>query len=422
MPTAFPLSAAMKPRALFLLLGLILLPLALRAQSDALLTPPAEPIAAGSQVRLKLYLNNPVAAAATYDLPAELRATLASGKDVTVVSARVVGGERRGLQVSPMNFAVVEIDLPVPASARGVVSLRLDDPRSNIVMFSVNPSAPDVATTSGAETPAPDQPADVPPPTTPAAGGTLDLANEREELRRYISVYEPIYFAAGTRDGKNAKFQFSFKFRPFAATGNVHEWWRDLYFAYTQTSLWDLDSLSKPFYDTSYKPTVFYLRDDFGWKPEWLSRLGLQMGVQHESNGQSEPMSRSLNTVYFTPLVGWNFGRDWKVLLAPRVVGYLEKSENSDLTRYRGYGEVLFRFGQDRGAQLSALWRPGSGSQFGAGSLELDLSWPLNRTPGFSPALGGYIFVKWFTGYGESLRSYDERFSDQLRLGFMVAR
>ncbi len=420
MPTAFPLSAAMKPRALFLLLGLILLPLALRAQSDALLTPPAEPIAAGSEVRLKLYLNNPVAAAATYDIPAELRATIASANDVKVVRAEVVGGGRRSLQISPMDFAVVEILLTVPTSARGIVSLRLDDPRTNIVMFSVAPSG--IATTGGEEAAPQERPADVPPPNLPAAGGNLDLANEREELRRYISVYEPMYIAVGSRDGKNAKFQFSFKFRPFAATGNVHEWWRDLYLAYTQTSIWDLDSLSKPFYDTSYKPTVFYLRDDFGWKPEWLTRLGLQMGVQHESNGQAEPASRSLNTFYVTPIVGWNFGRDWKVLLAPRVVGYLEKSENSDIKRFRGHGEILFRFGQDRGAQVSALWRPGSGSQFGSGSLELDLSWPLNRTPGFSPALGGYVFLKWFTGYGESLRSFDQRFSDQIRAGFMLAR
>lgn len=385
---------------------------ALRAGPEALLVPPAETVPAGREIVLKVYLNNPSPETVTYALPASIRAVIAGAAEPQTLPVAVVDAAGGAVTLAPMSFVVVDLAVKLPEEMSGTVSLRLLDPRSNTVMFRVAPVVARAAV-----------PAAAPAPVAPAAApANLELTSENEDLRRHLFAYEPIYFAVGTRQGTNAKFQFSFKYRMFSAAGNVPSWWRDLYFSYTQTSLWDLHSLSKPFYDTSYKPSFFYWRESFAAHPDWIDRLGLQAGLQHESNGKAGGDSRSLNTVYLTPVLGWTIARQWKLVFGPRLIGYLEDEENRDVTRYRGHVEVMARIGQEKGFQLTGTWRPGSGSQFGAGSLELDATWPLNRIPGFSPAIGGYVLAQWFTGYGESLLGFDRRGADQLRLGLMIVR
>jgi outer membrane phospholipase A len=236
-----------------------------------------------------------------------------------------------------------------------------------------------------------------------------------DKLRRHLMPYDPIYFSVGGNDGLNARFQFSFKFRLLSPAGNVAKPWHNLYVAYTQTSLWDLQSLSKPFYDTSYKPTFFYLRDALDVKSPWFDRLGAQLGVQHESNGQALPKSRSLNTFYFKPTVAWKLPRGWELAVSPRVIAYLDKEENPDLERYRGYVEWMVSAEHREGFKLTASVRKGTSS--GYGSAELNASWPLDA---FFPELGGRVLLQYFNGWGESLLDYNIRRPDQFRLGFMV--
>ncbi len=79
-----------------------------------------------------------------------------------------------------------------------------------------------------------------------------------------ISAYEPIYFLVGA-DPSESKFQFSFKYRFFNATGTLtqrHPWIGGFHFGYTQTSFWDLESGSFPFEDSSYKPELFHLTEN----------------------------------------------------------------------------------------------------------------------------------------------------------------
>ena len=40
--------------------------------------------------------------------------------------------------------------------------------------------------------------------------------------------------------------------------GRDQPWLAGFYFAYTQNSLWDLDSASKPFNNTSSRPSLFW--------------------------------------------------------------------------------------------------------------------------------------------------------------------
>ena len=77
----------------------------------------------------------------------------------------------------------------------------------------------------------------------------------------------------------------------------------DLWVAYTQRSLWQLwDSKdSSPFRSTDYQPEAIYVvpvPEKFGTLPFSINLRMLQFGIAHQSNGQTDPLSRSWNRVY----------------------------------------------------------------------------------------------------------------------------
>ncbi len=399
-------------RTLPWVLVLLALLLPLRAAAEALLVPPTGVARAGQVLHLTMYLNNPAAVPYTFHVPDSLRVDLASASELRRLQAVTAATDAGTTRVVPaMSFTTVDLAVVLPDTLEGTVSLRVLDLGTNAVMFNVTPAAVVKATPralQAAETAVANRAPD------------LDLATDREMIRRHITRYEPIYFAVGFADGANSKFQFSFKYLLIAASTNDPEWWNHLYLGYTQTSLWDLSSPSKPFYDTSYKPTVFYYREGSPATASWLARLGWQAGVQHESNGKGDAASRSLNTAYVTPISAWTVGGNWRLMVAPRVIVYLEKGENPDLAKYRGNVELLLRFGQDKGLQLNALLRKGNGTGYGSG--QLDVTWPLRRVPGLSPNAGGYLQLQYFNGWGESLLDYNKRSPDQLRFGYTIVR
>ena len=61
-----------------------------------------------------------------------------------------------------------------------------------------------------------------------------------------------------------------------------------IYFAYTQTSFWNIFKASAPFYDTTYAPDLFY-RHTFSADQQ------LDFGASHESNGKDGDGSRAWN-------------------------------------------------------------------------------------------------------------------------------
>ncbi len=78
-----------------------------------------------------------------------------------------------------------------------------------------------------------------------------------------LSVNEPMYFIVGknSEHGTDSRFQLSFKYRPFDPEGSIAGFvplLSNLYFAYTQSTLWDIGEKSGPFRDTSYRPSLFY--------------------------------------------------------------------------------------------------------------------------------------------------------------------
>jgi phospholipase A1 len=237
-----------------------------------------------------------------------------------------------------------------------------------------------------------------------------------------FGAHDPIYVIYGN-ERLAAKFQFSFKYRILgedASLGDKLPALNRLYFGYTQRSLWDTDADSSPFYDTSYLPELMFesqkvLDPD---SPGGFKWVGYQVGVRHESNGQSGATSRSVNTVYVRP--GFAFGRfdGWHVIIAPRLSFYVsDLSNNPDIADYRGNVELQTIIGRGNGPALALTSRIGQES--GKGSLQSDLTVPVKFDRLFDFAT--FVLVQYWDGYGESLLDYDQR-STGVRVGFSLVR
>ena len=188
-----------------------------------------------------------------------------------------------------------------------------------------------------------------------------------------------------------------------------------LWLAYSQQSIWQLwnSAQSSPFRSSDYQPEAMYVvpvPESVGTFAGWRWRMMLA-GFAHESNGQSDPLSRSWNRLY----LGTAFTRD-DVALSARYNGRLPESgedDNPRLTDYIGNTE------------LGALWFPGSSTlqldartsfkSWSRGSLKLTWTHPVFA----SKPDGLRYYVQLFSGYGETLLDYNFR-QTSVGLGFTL--
>ena len=200
-------------------------------------------------------------------------------------------------------------------------------------------------------------------------------------------------------DAVESKFQISFKTK---AVENLFGDNGDVWMAYTQSSRWQVfnGDQSRPFRETNYEPEVLLVfRNGYellGWKGRMFA-----VGINHQSNGRADPLSRSWNRVVF------NVGLDregWALTLRPwiRVPESGADDDNPDIADYLGRGDAtLVRVWPD-GQQLSlALRHSLRGGDRSHGAVQFDWAFPLHRT------FRGHLQV--FDGYGESLIDYNHR-------------
>ncbi len=374
------------------------------------LIPESAVVAQNAPARFELLVTNEGSEASTVDLKPLLNARLHAGSQTAEeVELRMVGkaGPRT---LGPGGFLRVAYTLVLPPGITGPVILEPKFPELRPVMFSVEPERIAVAATSSATG------------TRSGAtrqGGVSELRREAA-LRRStrllsgVSAYEPVYFGIGASDGLNAKFQLSLKYNPF-------EIW-PFFFGYTQTSLWDLHSTSAPFRDTSYRPSLFYLNENVWTARDRSLRFGWQGGFEHESNGKGGADSRSINLIFARPRFEWRMGGGSRLVISPKVYGYLDKSENPDIADYRGYCDFLVSY-------LWHDWRLSVTARRGMrahnGSLQIDAVFPLQTTEDLLTRVGvrgvnGYLFLQYFNGWGESILDYNRKLHSQVRAGLMI--
>jgi len=207
---------------------------------------------------------------------------------------------------------------------------------------------------------------------------------------------------------EEVKMQISLK------TPLARDLWLDssLWFAYTQQSYWQLyadDLASAPFRETNYQPEIFWRvpigRDVLGWRARDIS-----LGINHQSNGQSERLSRSWNRIvgeavfdrgsFEASVRGWY-----------RISEDAQQDDNPDIEDYMG--RARFGLSYARGRQtysinvINNLRRSDNRS-----GVELNWMFPLVEY------VDGYIQL--YSGYGENM--FDaENYTNRIGIGFALS-
>ena len=249
------------------------------------------------------------------------------------------------------------------------------------------------------------------------------FATEREfEGRPFvITAFQPNYILASTMDSPNQApftditgvpnpvednemvFQVSIKAPIWRNVFNSNV---DAYFAYTVRSWWQLfnDDLSAPFRETNYQPELF-LRSFTNHELVGIKIVGWDLGFNHESNGRSDPLSRSWNRIIGR--VGLQLTDDLHIVARAwyRIPEDEADDDNPHEYRYYGYGDGRAIWTPNRNT-FTALVRPGTDEI----SYELTWSYPISSV--------FRIYAQYYNGFGESLLDYDY---DIERIGIGIA-
>ncbi len=298
----------------------------------------------------------------------------------------------------------------------GNVLLALADQSSNRLLLVQNATQNDIQTATADTIDAEDNFSNE---VKPAEGEFSKVIIPEPKEDRTITANEPLYFIVGSSDERDfdARFQLSFKYRPFDPEARVAKfipYASNLYFAYTQTSIWDLGSESSPFKDTSYRPSIYYNWDESG---KGYNPNSWKFGLEHESNGRDGDASRSLNIAFVQPIWNLDYSGGKTFTFMPRFYYYLEKSDNRDIHQYRGYVDWMARYGRDDAAILTAMYRQGTD---GYAQGQLDLSYPISDK--IFGRTGTFLHFQLLGGYGETLIDYNKKSDTQLRIGISLAR
>lgn len=184
-----------------------------------------------------------------------------------------------------------------------------------------------------------------------------------------------------------------------------------VWFGYTQQSYWQLfnGGLSRPFRNTDHEPEAMYIYPhQIPLGGDWNYRLS-GIGVAHQSNGQTLPLSRSWNRVYLMGAAEKILSPTSSLSLQGKVWQRLKESSGNDdnpgIENFVGRAEMAGNWQINQTDSLGLTLRHSLTSQ-SRGSARLD--WMI--APGSAPRYTGLRYhLQLFTGYGDSLVDYNRK-------------
>jgi phospholipase A1 len=193
---------------------------------------------------------------------------------------------------------------------------------------------------------------------------------------------------------QEVKFQISFKTKLWEDVLGKD---MDLWIAYTQLSFWQFYDFqnSAPFRETDYEPELL-LNFRTNYNLPGLRGRYISVGIDHQSNGRSRPLSRSWNRV----VADFGFERERLTVILKtwyRIPEDEKDDDNPGIDRFLGYGQIDVHYHRD-GHLVGLSVRNNLRAHGNKGAVQLEWSFPL------FPYVSGYI--QYFNGYGESLLDY----------------
>ena len=184
-----------------------------------------------------------------------------------------------------------------------------------------------------------------------------------------------------------------------------------LWFGYTQQSYWQLFSpeISRPFRTTDHEPELVYIYPhQIALPGGWNYRLS-GLGLVHQSNGQSDPLSRSWNRTYLMGAAEKELSPESSLRLQARVWDRINEAaiddNNPGIENYIGRGELTANWQINKANTVGVTLRHSLRSE-ARGSTRVD--WTM--APAGSPSYTGLRYhVQLFSGYGDSLLDYNKR-------------
>ncbi len=189
----------------------------------------------------------------------------------------------------------------------------------------------------------------------------------------------------------------------------------DVQAAFTLKSWWQVynGDISRPFRETNYQPEIIFNYD----KPTTLFGLSVinrSISLTHQSNGQTNILSRSWNRVigeiaFDSGDIIWSVKSWWRLPEdKKKYIGDPNGDDNPDIEKYLGYGELGLVWKLPHEHNLDILIRNNLRSD-NKGAIQLGWSFPLHEH------LRAY--VEYFNGYGDGLIYYNVH---NQRIGFGV--
>lgn len=177
--------------------------------------------------------------------------------------------------------------------------------------------------------------------------------------------------------------------------------------AYTQRSYWQLYVDSAYFRETNYNPE-FFVTAPLTLGSGKYALKALRVGFAHMSNGRGGLDERSWNYLYTDMIFQLNYlFVDLKLWASP---GSSRDKYNPDLLDYLGYGHLKFILPYKKHLAKTTFRYASKGY-----AAELEYSYPAFGRDDL------FLYVKGFTGYGESLIDYDNKVN-KLAIGFSISR
>ncbi|WP_168921086.1 phospholipase A [Polaromonas vacuolata] len=184
-----------------------------------------------------------------------------------------------------------------------------------------------------------------------------------------------------------------------------------LWFGYSQKSYWQLFNagLSRPFRSTDHEPEMVYIYPhQIALPGGWNYRLS-GLGLVHQSNGQSTPLSRSWNRVYLMGAAEKSLGPISSLSVQGRLWQRINENaatdDNPDIQDFIGRAELAANWQMNKTDSLGLTVRSSLNSQ-SRGSTRID--WLV--APMGSPSYTQLRYhLQFFSGYGDSLLDYNRR-------------
>lgn len=174
-----------------------------------------------------------------------------------------------------------------------------------------------------------------------------------------------------------------------------------LWVAYTQKSYWQIynSDESRPFRESNFAPeAILSLGLDDTLHPFWPRMVNL--GAIHESNGRSNPISRSWNRVYLAS--AWQIRDAYTLTLRPWYrIPDGASDDNPDISKFLGYGDLTLRWDDfEKRKAITLLMRNNLRSD-NKGYAKLSMYYEPFKQENLK------LYMSLSSGYGESLVDYN---------------